>query len=251
MLIPHNLIVNADDIGLNPSVTKAILYCFEQGYINSTSLITNTAYFDDTVKLIAAHSSVQNIGVHINLAEGKPVSGFDQQLFLDDNGDWDFIKVNKKIKILNKDVKIAFTKEIHGQIEKALDNKILINHLDSHCHLHTLPGFLNLFVVAAKRYKLKLRPAQSYYEGKLLNFTYRKFINFIVKLNNIGYTNKVESINYFLKSRKVVPINQTIEVVLHPDFSDLDLLTDHVDGNAIAEWINYLKLTSKDNKVLL
>ncbi len=71
MQIPGNVIATADDLGLKPSVNQAILYCFKQGYINSTSFLTNTIYFEETASLIHENPSINNIGVHINLADGR------------------------------------------------------------------------------------------------------------------------------------------------------------------------------------
>ena len=52
MSLSNNLIVNADDFGLNLSVNKAVLCCFENQIINSTSLLPNTTYFEEAVELI-------------------------------------------------------------------------------------------------------------------------------------------------------------------------------------------------------
>jgi predicted glycoside hydrolase/deacetylase ChbG (UPF0249 family) len=239
MPIPPNIIANADDLGLNQSVNRSILHCFEQGYINSTSLLTNTVYFEETVNMIHENPSMHNIGVHVNLAEFKPVTNFDQHFFLDENGNWDFGKVNKKLKFIDKQAREAFSKEIFAQVDKVLANHIPITHLDSHCHIHTLPFFFNLFVKAAKYYKLKLRLAQTYYEGSSVNFLYRQFINNLVKLNGNNYSDLVETMDYFLKNGKNTPINKSIEIVLHPDFDSSGRLTDHYDNMSVTEWIEY------------
>jgi predicted glycoside hydrolase/deacetylase ChbG (UPF0249 family) len=236
-----NIVPNADDLGLSPSINRAILYCFEQGYINSTSFLTNTIYFEDTVKLIKMNPSIRNIGVHVDLAEGKPVSNFNHHSFLDSEGNWDFTKTNKKISFPKKEEKKAFIGEIFAQIEKALDYNIVVTHLDSHCHLHNLPAFIFLFIEAAKKYNLKLRPALSYYEAKPINFLYRKLVNSIIMANNNNYTDYVESISYFLENKKVPVSTKILEIVLHPDFDASGSLTDHVDCMAINKWIDFLK----------
>ena len=241
MPVAPNIIANADDLGLRQSVNKAILQCFDQRYINSASFLTNTAYFEETVNLIHENQSMCNIGVHVNLAEFKPVTNFKQYSFLDEEGNWDFKKVNKKLKFLNREEKGAFLKEIYAQVDKALSSKIPVTHLDSHCHIHTLPFFFDLFMETAKYYKLKLRLAQTYYEGKLMNFTYRKFINNRLKSSNHNYSYYVETVDYFLKSRNRARTNKSIEVILHPDYDISGKLTDHFDNTSVSEWISYLK----------
>ncbi|MFD2146832.1 carbohydrate deacetylase [Mucilaginibacter antarcticus] len=165
MLIPKNIIVNADDIGLSQSVNRAILYSYQQGYINSTSLLTNMDDFDDAVKIIRKHPEIINIGVHGNFAEGKPLTDFAAQQFLTADGSWNVTKTAKLLQLLDTRSKAAFKNELNAQIEKALAVNVNISHLDSHLHLHTLPAFYALYIEAAKKYDLKLRLAQTYSEG--------------------------------------------------------------------------------------
>ena len=241
MNFPYNIKATADDLALRPSVNEAILHCYKNGYINSTSLLTNTIYFGDTINLIRENNCIINIGVHVNLAEGKPVSSFNQQNYLDENGNWDIQKTNKKFIILNKSTKIAFFKEICAQIDKALSVNISVVHLDSHYHLHTLPCFYNLFLQAAKQYKLKLRLAQTYNEGNYIKFLYRKYINNKFKLNNNHYSDYFETVNRFLKNNKIYSNNEVVEIMLHPDLDPLGKLTDHFDPGTLSEWIIFLE----------
>ena len=81
MPIPENLIINADDLGYNSSVNKAIFFCFEQGYINSTSLMTNTIGYEEAVETIHKSPFVRNIGLHINLVREKPLSNFSNKSY--------------------------------------------------------------------------------------------------------------------------------------------------------------------------
>ena len=240
--LPANIIANADDLGLNSSVNSAILHCYQQGYINSTSLLTNTSVFEATAHLIHQNPCITNIGVHINLAEGSPVTTFKQLRYLDANGCWNIDQTNKKLSIISTADKEAFEKEISAQIDKAIAAKIPITHLDSHYHLHTLPCFFNLFIQAARHYGLKLRLAQTYNEGSFLKFTYRQYINRLFKKNNIAYTEYFESVDHFLQN----PINTgPTEVMLHPDFDLNGKLTDHYDAATMTKWINFAGKTTQ------
>jgi predicted glycoside hydrolase/deacetylase ChbG (UPF0249 family) len=240
MLIKNHVLVNADDLGLNESVNSAILYCFRKQYINSTSLITNTDYFDETVNMIHENDCVTGVGVHINFAEGKPVSNFNLHPFLDEHGNWNFQKINKKITFLNKASKAAFLNEIYAQVDKALSAKVSIVHLDSHYHLHTLPCFYKLFIQAAKQYKLKLRLSQTYNERNYFKFIYRKYINHLIKTNNLQYSDYFETVERFLKRGDIFNQNKTIEIMIHPSFDNSGKLTDHTDERTMQNWIAYL-----------
>lgn len=248
MNIPNNIIVNADDFGLRASVNKAILHCFEQGYINSTSLITNQFFFEAAADMFHANPVIHNVGVHVNLSEGRPLTNFNQKLYLDENGNWNNSKVSKKYSLLNNEAKSAFSKEIYAQINKAISSKIPIVHLDSHYHTHTLPGFYKLFLDAAKSYKLKIRIAQTYNENNYLKFYYRKYINGIFKANRNNYSDLFENLTQVLRRSHLLNNEQVTEIMVHPDFDQSGILFDHYDaGNlkekgakTIKDWICFL-----------
>ena len=99
MSIPNHIIANADDLGLDTSVNAAILNCFQRGYINSTSLMTNMGGFDEAADLIHSMPVIKNVGVHINLAEGKPLTNIDSR-YLDADGNWDVYKTKRSSNVL-------------------------------------------------------------------------------------------------------------------------------------------------------
>lgn len=239
MLIPKNVIVNADDLGFNNGVNQAILQCYQQGIINSTSLLVNMPAFDDALQTIRTNPVINNIGIHINLAEGKPLV-FNNQYFLTPTGHWDLAKTNKKLRLLGADDKQQFLKEIYAQVDKALAANITLTHIDSHYHLHTLPCFYGLFLQAAKRYNLKIRLAQTYREGSYIKYWVRRYINSAFFKSKLEYTKYFETVDEFVK-RPQGAINQPVEVMLHPQLDAQGKLTDHVDAPAMVNWLAYLK----------
>jgi predicted glycoside hydrolase/deacetylase ChbG (UPF0249 family) len=232
------LIVNADDLGLSRSVNEAILFCYEKGYINSSSIITNTPFFDETAQLVHNNTTIINVGVHINFAESKPLTNFKYVEYLNDNGEWDWEKTRKYSNSLNAEARSAFLTELYAQIDKALSADLPITHIDSHYHLHILPCFYDLFIKAAKKYNIKLRLAQLSHEQNIVKYLYRLYINSKIKLNNHHYSSKFENLGEFLK---VFPDNKnlSIELMVHPQFDELGNLTDSVDAIGFAKWIKY------------
>ena len=239
MSIRTGLIVNADDLGLSKSVNEAILFCYEKGYINSSSIITNTPFFDETVQLINDKSVVINLGVHINFAENKPLTNFKYDEYLNNNGEWDREKTKKYSNSPNAEVKNAFLTELYAQVDKALSANLNITHIDSHYHLHILPSFYNLFIIAAKKYNIKLRLAQLSHEQNVVKYLYRLYINSKIKLNHRNYSTKFENLGEFLKA---FPNNkdQNIELMVHPQFDKSGNLTDSVDAIGFSEWIKHI-----------
>jgi len=238
MQIPGNIIANADDLGFNDSVNQAILYCFKSGYINSTSLMTNTPHFGATVELIKNNPEIGNIGLHVDLAQFRPVTDF-RANFLDKDGNWDVWKTKKLLVSLSSEDKKAFAKEINAQIERAIDQDIKLVHLDAHLHLHTSPGFFNFFLAAAIKYNLKLRLAQTFNEGSYLKYYYRKFINGQIKKNGCNYSERFETVSRYLQYNSNESKIST-EIMLHPDLDQNGKLTDHFDDETIRSWLRFL-----------
>ncbi|TSD67004.1 ChbG/HpnK family deacetylase [Inquilinus sp. KBS0705] len=239
MLLNKNVIATADDFGLSSSVNRAILKCFDLSVINSTSFLTNTILFEESVNTLHQNPVIQNVGVHVNFTEGKPVSNFKLKKYLDSEGNWDSLKTTKVLSILNAEAKTAFTAEIDAQINKALSHNVTITHFDSHNHVHTLPQFQGVFFNAAKKHNLKLRLAQSYKENSYIKYTYRKYINNKLIANDLNYSDRFETVGYYLNNAHVN--NVVTEIMLHPDLDTNGNLTDHFEGSVLTEWINYIK----------
>ncbi len=248
MSIQTRLIVNADDLGLSKSVNEAILFCYKEGYINSSSIITNTPLFDETAQLVHDNKVITNLGVHINFAENKPLTNFKYNEYLNHNGEWNWEQTRKYSNSLNTEVKNAFLTELYAQVDRALSADLNITHIDSHYHLHILPCFYDLFIKAAKKYNIKLRLAQLSHEQNVIKYLYRLYINNRIKLNNHNYSSKFENLGEFLK---VFPNNKNlnIELMVHPQFDKTGTLTDSVDAIGFNEWISYVSQDTYKLKV--
>ena len=67
----HNdVIVNADDLAITPGTNKAVFYGFDNGHINSASIMSNCDYFLETLPEIKSRKNLK-IGVHLNLTYGR------------------------------------------------------------------------------------------------------------------------------------------------------------------------------------
>lgn len=241
MSLPFNIIANADDFGWDESVNKAILHCYENGYINSTSLMTNKPGFDDAIEMIHTRPVIKNVGIHVNFYSGQPNSDFTCKKFLLENGDWNLAKTSKTISFLNARSKACFFNEIESQINKVLSAGVQITHLDSHLHLHTLPAFYKIFIAAAKKYKLKLRLAQTYNEGNYLKFFYRRYINHQIKIAGCNYSDLFETAHHFIHNSARLKRSLTAEVMLHPRYNETRELIDFYSVSSMTDWIGCLK----------
>lgn len=240
VLLPPNIIANADDFGFSLSVNKAILSCYELGYINSTTLMTNKPGFEDAVDMIHKNNIIKNLGVHINLYSGKPVSNFPNKDYLLENGEFNKKKAKKVLNIFDFKTSGYFFNEIEAQVKKATDAGVKITHLDSHQHLHTLPALFPIFLKFAKQHKLKLRLAQTFNEGNYLKFWFRNYINGLIKKAGCNYSDKFETVEYFIKTPMFKTDSSVIEIMLHPGFNDVGELIDHYSPSTMLGWMGYL-----------
>jgi predicted glycoside hydrolase/deacetylase ChbG (UPF0249 family) len=68
----RRLIVNADDFGRSPGINLGIIAAHAGGMVTSTTLMVNTAWAEDALRLAAAYPRLA-IGLHLNLCYGMPV----------------------------------------------------------------------------------------------------------------------------------------------------------------------------------
>ena len=145
------LVVTADDFGYSRNVNKAIIRCFKKGIVTSTSLLANTKYFDESVKLLKLNKNL-DVGMHINLTEFKPLAK--AKSLTGKNGDF----IGKKIWFsgyYEKADKNEVKAEINGQIIKALSSGLKITHINGHNHIHMLHNIFDIAVKSAKEYGIK------------------------------------------------------------------------------------------------
>ncbi len=242
MLIPANIIANADDFGLNKPVNEAILYCFENGIINSTSIMTNRPAFEEAIGMAHANKVIKNVGLHVDFVNFKPASDFQDKNFLTDNGSWDRQKTDRTLNFFSTKTKQYFFKEIEAQIQMVLKAGVRLTHIDTHCHLHNLPCYYTIFIKAAKQYNLKLRLAHVANEGNYLKFLFRKYINKRIKDAGCAYSDTFETVNHFLSNG--YPPGATVEVMLHPQINGAGMLTDHYSVTDMSNWISWLQKTN-------
>jgi chitin disaccharide deacetylase len=149
-------ILNADDFGLSPGINRGIIEAHRRGILTSASLMVVGDAFEEAVALAHEHSSL-SLGVHLTLVEGRPVlppaevpslvtadGRFCQSLGL-------FLLKWSMGQIRMKEVE----REFAAQIAKAVDHGVRIDKLDSHMHVHLLPGIFRAAQAVAIEYGIE------------------------------------------------------------------------------------------------
>jgi chitin disaccharide deacetylase len=147
------LVVNADDFGIAEGVNRGIFEAYRRGIVTSTTLMANGQAFDSAVAL-ALDSPRLGVGIHLNLTEGRPVSDLSAvPSLVNEAGHFSGGPISFAQKILSGKLRLAqVEREFAAQIEKVRAAGIAVTHLDSHKHVHMLPGVFPIVVQLARRF---------------------------------------------------------------------------------------------------
>lgn len=208
------IIINADDFGLNEHCSKAIAQAFWEGKITDTTMMATGEYFDEAVVLAKEQGFIDNIGIHLNLTEGEPLTEDIKACprFVTDGR---FNKAYNRNKNLTGDEKAAIYKELTAQVEKIQSAGIMITHADSHHHIHTGIFVAPIAVQVCKEHGIdKMRLCKNI--GKSYEMNRNEADSFNLWL----VEQEVSTTTYFAYADDVISIDipNNTEILLHPDF---------------------------------
>jgi hopanoid biosynthesis associated protein HpnK len=149
------LIVNADDFGYTTGVNRAIVDGHRAGIITSTSLMASGAAFDDAVEQARRTPSL-DVGCHLNIVEGAPLSSLYQvpHLVGDDGKFHNLVELGVRV-MLGMVPMAEVEREFTAQIEKIERAGIRLTHLDTHQHTHMHPGILSVLARVARQHGVR------------------------------------------------------------------------------------------------
>ena len=150
----RRLIVNADDFGLTPGVSRGILRAHREGLVTSTTVLASLAP-DPEIDAEAMACSGLGLGLHLNLTWGSPVSPpATVPSLVDAEG-----RFGRDLAILRERARPEdVRREADAQIE-AFTQRFgrPPTHLDSHHHVHRLPRVMDAVVDVVQAARLPLR----------------------------------------------------------------------------------------------
>ncbi len=233
------LIVNADDFGLSERTNKGILDAHLHGIVTSSGLMLNMPALSDAINISRRHPSL-DIGIHINLTWGRPLStpGRISTLVGQDGQFMD--KRALIISLLTGKVEAPHMEnEIRAQIERFLSTGLAPYHMDVHQHLHAIPSVTRLIIRLAGEYGIPcLRNLKERLSPNLTTLAIRLFL--MISNCGINSNSNILSSNYFAgialtgkwNEKKKKKVRRLIfklrpgitELVCHPGYTDPDLM---------------------------
>lgn len=152
------LIINSDDYGRTPEISRGIREAHLRGVVTSTTCMMNIPTTADDVAVALKETPNLGLGVHLVLTMGRPISAPETvSSIVDGNGD--FFKYTPLIEHLTsldiEEVKKEWRSQIEGFI-KASGRKP--THIDSHHHSsYFSPNLFRGMLELAKEYDCAIR----------------------------------------------------------------------------------------------
>jgi predicted glycoside hydrolase/deacetylase ChbG (UPF0249 family) len=147
------LVVTADDVGLHPGMTRGARRAHDAGIVTAVSLCAVSRDLEDAAAALRARPRL-DVGIHLVLVGERPLSpaarvptlvGRDARLL---PGFRAFTWRYARRAIAPRDLET----ELRAQIEAVLGHRLQPVHLNSHQHLHVLPGVLEVVLRLAVEY---------------------------------------------------------------------------------------------------
>ena len=151
------LVVNADDLGLHPRIDEGILRAHREGIVTSASLLATARYAAGGIA--GAKAQGLPLGLHLCVTTHlTPAAPAADVRWLAPGGrfrkDWrEFAMAWLSGLIPSSEVE----REMEAQLERARHLGADIDHLDTHQHVHLLPGMARVVEGIAQRHGLALR----------------------------------------------------------------------------------------------
>jgi len=145
----RRLIINADDFGLTEGINRAIAECHDTGVVTSTTLMANSAAFDDAVAIAKSYSKLR-VGCHVELIDGTPMTDC-PSLRADGHPRFrgkimEFAHLALRGRLNPDEIAV----EALAQMRKIQAAGLELTHFDTHKHTHMFPKVLRPLLRAAK-----------------------------------------------------------------------------------------------------
>lgn len=166
------LIINADDLGFSNSVNRAVLRAVAAGNVSAASVMVNMPAAEAAFREVRSNCPNLSLALHFTLTSGRPVAPpesipllVDEKGFFNRNfiGLWRLLVSKKNRGVALEQIRMEFRAQLDRMDDFVRRFELRFDHLDSHQHVHVLPGLLDIFVQEAKKRNVVARiPRESF-----------------------------------------------------------------------------------------
>lgn len=170
------MVLHADDFGMNKAVNAGILRAFRDGILTSTSLLANAPAaaeacqewprLTDDLRAESVASvprrqklsddlSPFDLGIHLNLTQGHPLSSGYPSEMLNERGEFPGIgPVFRHLRTPQSRFRDAIQKELELQIERMREFGVSPTHLNGHQYVEMMPAVATLIPRLMEKYSI-------------------------------------------------------------------------------------------------
>ena len=172
-----SIVLHADDFGLNRAVSDGVLRGFSHGLLTSTSLLTNAPHAEASIaawRQLAEHRAggslpsnslreglddvahAFDLGVHLNLTQGRPLTGdrYPGEL-LDSEGRFPgIVRLFVRLRDRGSKFRAAIRDELAAQIAFLVDHRLSPTHLNGHQYVEMVPSVADLLPELLRRFQI-------------------------------------------------------------------------------------------------
>ena len=146
------IIINADDFGRHAEINRAVEEGLVHGCLRSATVMPGGAAFAGAIDIARRHEEL-GLGVHFTLVDGHPILPPEEiPSLVGSEGDFlpDHTALLKRYLKGSTNLE-EVRRELAAQLQKVEATGIPISHVDSHQHMHTLPGIIDIVLDLAAR----------------------------------------------------------------------------------------------------
>ena len=146
------IIINADDFGRHAEINRAVEEGLVHGCLRSATVMPGGAAFAGAIDIARRHEEL-GLGVHFTLVDGHPILPPEEIPSLV-GAEGDFLPDHTALlkRYLKGSINLEeVRRELAAQLQKVEATGIPISHVDSHQHMHTLPGIIDIVLDLAAR----------------------------------------------------------------------------------------------------
>jgi hypothetical protein len=212
------IIVNADDFGRSRATNQAVIACFKMRAISSATIMANMPFFDEACAAATDLCLGRDIGIHINITEGTPLTDRirNVSMFCNCSGQFQYRRLMSRF--LNSEERKALSEEVVEQISRCRQNGLTLSHADSHHHVHTDPA---IFLVVASILRavgircIRISRNAGYIPPalKLAKAGYNSFVR-LSGFNTTRFFGGLSDFEY--KTSTGGPLKGSFEIMVHP-----------------------------------
>lgn len=230
------LIITADDCGVSEGINQATVDLHQQGYITSATVMTNFPAYRHAFELFQSYPDLE-IGAHLTLTDGFPVTNdipSYSPLIKPDNGFQNKFNLFSRLLLPSDETILWIRHELDAQLRRFVDAGIQPEHITTHHHFHTIPALRKIVYELALRYDVKWVRA---HEFRATIAPYNIFPDAQTLVG--GFSFEIPSFISPLKAwmgrsvaeyaDKLLALDGTIEIVVHPDSIDDPTFPDDFD----------------------